>query len=93
MKRGVVLPAAIQAMDDSGEFGWRLKNAIRQRGGFSQALAGWNSWLDAKAFQQEQAVAHTITSGLVLWNGMVVGAIVVSVFAMLISIVNAGVLW
>ncbi|MGZ4986419.1 MAG: type II secretion system F family protein [Limisphaerales bacterium] len=93
LKRGVALPEAIQAMDDSGEFGWRLRNAMHQRGGFCEALAGWNAWLDVKAFQQEQAAAHTITSGLVLWNGAVVGAIVFAVFGVLISIVNAGVLW
>jgi len=93
LKRGAALPKAIQAMDDSGEFGWRLTNAIHQHSAFAEALAGWNTWLDAKAFQQEQAAAHTITSGLVLWNGLVVGAIVFSVFGVLISIVNEGNLW
>lgn len=93
LKRGVALPEAIQAMDVSGEFGWRLRNAIHQHSGFVEALAGWNAWLDAKAFQQEQAAAHTITSGFVIWNGAVVGVIVFAVFGVLISIINAGVLW
>lgn len=93
LRSGETLPEALQAMDDSGEFAWRLKNAIHQRGGFTEALSGWNAWLDAKAFQQEQAAAHTITSGLVIWNGVVVGAIAFSVFGVLIAIVNAGVLW
>lgn len=93
LNTGVALPQALQTMDDSGEFAWRLRNAIHQHSGFSDALAGWNSWLDAKAFQQEQAAAHLITSGLVVWNGAVVGAIALSVFGVLISIVNAGVLW
>ena len=93
LKRGVALPEAIRAMDDSGQFGWRLTNAIHQRSGFVEALAGWNAWLDAKAFQQEQAAAHTITSGFVIWNGAVVGVIVFAVFGVLISIINAGVLW
>jgi type II secretory pathway component PulF len=93
LNSGIALPQAIQLLDDSGEFGWRLTNAIHQRSGFTEALAGWNTWLDAKAFQQEQAAAHTITSGFVLWNGVVVAAIVLSVFGVLISIVNAGVLW
>lgn len=93
LKRGVALPVALRAMDDTGEFGWRLTNAVQQGRHFADALAGWNAWLDAKAFQQEQAASQTITSGLVLWNGIVVGAVVMSVFAVLISIVNAGVLW
>lgn len=93
LNAGAGLPQALQAMDDSGEFAWRLRNAIHQHSGFGDALAGWNSWLDAKAFQQEQTAAHVITSGLVLWNGAIVAAIVCSVFGVLISIVNAGVLW
>ena len=90
LKRGVPLPEAVKLLDDSGEFGWRLTNAIHQRSGFVQALQGWNAWLDAKAFQQEQAAAHTITSGLVLWTGTIVAAVVISVFSILIAITNAG---
>jgi type II secretory pathway component PulF len=90
LKRGVALPQAIQLMDDSGEFGWRLTNAMRQRAAFCQALHGWHAWLDAKAFQQEQAAAHTITSGLVLWTGAIVAIVVISVFSVLISITNTG---
>jgi type II secretory pathway component PulF len=93
LQQGVALPQALQRMDDSGEFGWRLTNALQQRGKFAQALAGWQAWLDAKAFQQQQAAAHTVTSALVVWNGIVVGLVVVSVFGVLISIINAGILW
>lgn len=90
LKRGVALPRAIQLIDDAGEFSWRITNALHQRSAFSQALKGWHAWLDAKAFQQEQAAAHTITSALVLWTGAIVAVVVISVFSVLISIVNAG---
>lgn len=92
LKRGVKLTEAVQAMDDSGEFGWRLTNAFHG-GGFLKALAGWHESLDAKAFQEEQAAAHGITSALVLWSGIFVGAVVISVFTFLISITNGAVLW
>jgi len=93
LKRGLKLTRAVQAMDDSGEFGWRLTNAFHGRGGFLQALAGWHESLDAKAFQEEQAAAHGITSALVLWSGVFVGAVVISVFMFLVSLIDAGVLW
>jgi type II secretory pathway component PulF len=93
LKQGMKLTQAVQAMDDSGEFGWRLANALHGRGGFLPALAGWHESLDAKAFQQEQAAAHGITTALVLWSGLFVGAVVVSVFMFLISLINEGVLW
>ena len=80
-------------MDDSGEFRWRLTNALQGSGGFLRALAGWHEWLDAKAFQEEQAATHGITSVLVLWSGLFVGVVVVSVFAFLVSVIDAGVLW
>ena len=60
---------------------------------FLKSLAGWHESLDAKAFQQEQAAAHGVTTGLVLWSGLFVGTVVISVFSFLISIINAGVLW
>jgi type II secretory pathway component PulF len=93
LKQGLSLIKAVQKMDDSGEFGWRLANAFHGKGGFLPALAGWHESLDAKAFQQEQAAAHGITTAFVLWNGLFVGAVVISVFVFLISIIDEGVLW
>jgi hypothetical protein len=80
-------------VDDSGEFHWRLTNALHTHSGFFKAIAGWNESLDAKAFQQEQATAQTVTTGIVLINGVIVGFIVVSIFSVLISLINAALLW
>ncbi len=93
LKQGLKLTQAVQAMDGSGEFGWRLTNAFHGGGGFFKALAGWHEALDAKAFQEEQAAAHGITSALVLWSGLFVGAIVISVFMLLVALINMGNLW
>ena len=93
LRQGMKLTEAIQAMDDAGEFRWRLTNATHANDGFRAALAGWHEALDAKAFQQEQAAAHSVTTALVLLNGVFVGTVVVSVFGFLVSIINAGVLW
>jgi type II secretory pathway component PulF len=93
LKQGLKLPQAVQAMDDSGEFAWRLTNAAHGGAGFFQALAGWHESLDAKAFQQEQAASHGITTALVFWSGLFVGAVVITVFSFLISITNEGNLW
>lgn len=93
LRQGVKFTDAVQMMDDSGEFRWRLTHALRAGGGFFKAIAGWNEALDAKAFQQEQATAQIVTTSLVVLNGILVGFIVVSVFSVLISIINAGILW
>jgi len=93
LKRGLNLPQAVEAMDDAGEFRWRLTNACHAHSGFLQALAGWHETLDAKAFQQEQAAAHGVTTALVVFNGLFVGLVVTTVFSVLVSIVNEGVLW
>ena len=93
LQRGLKLTEAIQNMDDAGEFRWRLTNACHAHGGFLKALAGWHEALDAKAFQQEQAAAQGATTALVLFNGLFVGFIVTTVFSVLVSILNAGVLW
>ena len=93
LERGVSLTEAVDAMDDAGEFRWRLANACHAHGGFLKALAGWHEALDAKAFQLEQTSAHAITTALVLFNGLFVGFIVTTVFAVLVSIINTGILW
>ena len=90
---GKTLPEAIREMDDAGEFSWRLSNAAHGHGGFGRALAGWHESLAARAFQQEQAAAHGITTAMVFWNGIFVGTIVVSVFMTLVSILNGAILW
>ena len=90
---GTKLTQAVRALDDSGEFHWRLANARHGRDGFIAALRGWFEALDAKAFQQEQAAAQTLTTALVLWNGFVIGAFVIGMFNVLTNIIEEGVLW
>jgi type II secretory pathway component PulF len=68
LRAGMKLPDALQCIDDTGEFRWRLKNAGYGGGRFLQALRGWHEWLHARAYQQEQAAAQSISTGLVLLN-------------------------
>ncbi|MDB6112005.1 MAG: Type secretory pathway component PulF-like protein [Pedosphaera sp.] len=88
LKQGMKLTEAVQAIDDTGEFHWRLTNACHAQGGFFKAMAGWNLALDAKAFQQEQATAQVVSTGMVVLNGVVVAVIAITVFQLLLSIIN-----
>jgi type II secretory pathway component PulF len=89
LQSGAKLEDAIRTFDGTGEFHWRLTNALHSHGGFLEALHGWHEALDAKAFQQEEAATHTITSGLVVLNGVVVGLIATAMFGMLVMILKA----
>jgi type II secretory pathway component PulF len=93
LEQGTKLDDAVRAFDSSGEFHWRLTNATHARGGFLSALQGWHEALDAKAFQQEEASAHALTSGLVILNGVLVALIATGMFGILIACVNAALLW
>ena len=88
LENGVKLDEAIRAFDDTGEFHWRLTIAIHARGGFLNALRGWHEALDARAFQQEEAATHALTSGLVILNGLVVALIAVGMFGMLVMLLK-----
>jgi len=88
LEKGVKLDDAVRAFDDTGEFHWRLTNATHAHGGFLNALRGWHEALDAKAFQQEEAATHALTSGLVIMNGLVVALIATSMFGMLVMILK-----
>jgi type II secretory pathway component PulF len=89
LERGIKLDEAVRAFDGSGEFHWRVTNATHAHGGFLHALRGWHEALDAKAFQQEEATAHAVTSGLVILNGLVVALITTAMFGLLVTILNA----
>ncbi|MEK7686071.1 MAG: type II secretion system F family protein [Verrucomicrobiota bacterium] len=93
LRAGRKLPEAMRRLDDSGEFHWRLSNACHTQNRFLTALSGWLESLDAKAFQQEQAAAHVITTALVLVNGLFVGLLTAGTFQALISVIETGVLW
>jgi len=93
LKGGVKLTEAVQRLDDSGEFKWRLANAVHSRGGFLAALNGWLEALDARAFQSEQAASQLMTTGLVIFNGVIVAFVAAAIFMPLIALVNLAALW
>ncbi len=81
LRAGSKLPDALQSIDDTGEFHWRLKNAGQAGGRFLPALRGWHEWLRARAYQQEQAAAQSISTGLVLLNAASVALVAVLVLS------------
>jgi len=93
LSQGMRLTEAIRRLERSGEFQWRLVNALHCGSGFLKALAGWHDSLDAKAFQQEQIAAQLTTTALVLFNALVVSSIVIAVFLPLISLLYNATLW
>jgi type II secretory pathway component PulF len=90
IEQGIKLDEALRAFDDSGEFHWRLTNAIHARGGFLNALRGWHEALDARAFQQEEATAHAVTSGIVILNGLLVALIATAMFGIFVVMLGRG---
>ena len=88
LENGEKLDAAIRLFDTTGEFHWRLTNATHARRGFLSALRGWHEALDAKAFQQEEATAHVVTTGVVILNGALVALIATAMFGVLIAVLK-----
>ncbi len=89
LQQGIKLDDAVGAFDDTGEFHWRLTNAVHARGGFLKALRGWHEALEARACQQQEAATHVFTSGLVIVNGVLVGLIATAMFGILIVMIKA----
>ena len=80
LRQGARLTEAVQVLDDTGEFRWRLINGAHGPRGFFCALQGWQASLDAKAFQLEQAAAHALSTSLVLINAVTVALVAMGVF-------------
>ena len=92
LETGVGLTDAVAAVDDHGEFRWRLRNATHAKSGFPGA-GRLDCVVGCRAFQQEQTAAQLISTGLVLFNGVVVGALAITVFRLLLSIIDSASLW
>jgi type II secretory pathway component PulF len=88
LEGGTKLEEALRGFDTSGEFYWRLRNATHSQGGCLNALRGWHEALDAKAFQQEEATAHVITTSVVILNGALVALIATAMFGILIAVLT-----
>jgi type II secretory pathway component PulF len=93
LRQGISLPEALKAIETSPEFQWRWTNALRAGKDFFSALRGWHETLETRAFQQEQAAAHAITSAIVVINGLLVGSIAAAVFLIIIALIEEGTLW
>lgn len=86
---GVKLPEALRRLDPAGELTWRLRNATQSRDGFLAALAGWHEALEGRAFAQEQIFAQSLTSALVVVNGVFVALLAIGVFQMFTRLTHA----
>lgn len=93
LRQGLALPEALKHIERSPEFQWRWTNALRAGKDFFSALRGWHETLETRAFQQEQAAAHAITSAIVIINGVIVGTIAAALFLVIISLIEEGTLW
>jgi type II secretory pathway component PulF len=90
---GARLPEALKEIEKSEEFQWRWANALRTGKDFFSALRGWHESLETRAFQQEQAAAHVITSSIVLINGVLVAMVASAVFLIFVSLIDEAALW
>lgn len=93
LRAGISLTEAVAALDDSGEFRWRLAQAAHAGTGFVQALAGWHRSLDAKAFQQEQSFSHVVSTALVILQGLIVAGFGVAMLRFFTSVIQTGAAW
>lgn len=97
MSQGVTLTEVLTALFDSkGELAWRFANsytAIGNRPRFVQAVTGWGNWLNARAFRQEQLVAHLLSTMIIILSGIMVGIIAIAMFMPLIMIVKNMAMW
>jgi type II secretory pathway component PulF len=93
LRAGVPLTQALAKLDNDGEFRWRLGNALHNRRNFFASLSGWLESLDARAFRQQQSFAQLITTGLVVYNGMMVALFAVFIFRAFNLVIEEGLSW
>lgn len=93
LSQGVEFSAALAALRQDRELGWRLANATRSRYGFVSALEGWWVSLEARAAKQHQTAAQLFSATLLLLSGLMVGTISLVYFLPLIHLIEEASLW
>ena len=84
VRSGTGMVKAVQLMDNSKEFQWRLTNALQTEFNFVDALAGWHESLSARADRQQQTYATLMQTSVLFFLGLIVGSIMVGMFLPLI---------
>lgn len=93
LEEGVTLKEAIARLDLEGEFRWRMETAGEGGMSFYSALKGWMETMDARAFRQEQTVAQSVSTGLVVLNGLLVLLMVGGLFEGIGRLILSVALW
>jgi len=88
VRSGAGMAKAVQLMDDSKEFQWRLTNALQTDSNFVDALAGWHRSLSARADRQQQTFVSLMGTSLLLFLGLIVGSIMIGMFLPLIELME-----
>jgi len=84
VRSGTGMVKAVQLMDDSKEFQWRLTNALQTEFNFVDALAGWHESLSARADRQQQTYVAVMQTSVLFFLGLIVGSIMIGMFLPLI---------
>ena len=92
LEQGSPLSEALQVFDGTGEFQWRMANALRSPG-FLASLHGWHEALDAEAWRREETAAHALSAGILIANGVFVGLFITGVFWVLVTLIHQEALW
>jgi type II secretory pathway component PulF len=88
VRSGTGMVKAIQLMDDSKEFQWRLTNALQTEFNFVDALKGWHESLSARADRQQQTYVAVMQTSVLFFLGLIVGSIMIGMFLPLIELME-----
>jgi len=88
VRSGVGMAKAVQLMDDSKEFQWRLANALQTEFNFVDALKGWHESLSARADRQQQTYVALMETSMLFALGLIVGSIMIGMFLPLIQLIE-----
>lgn len=93
LREGIWLPEAVRHLDVTGEMQWRTQFARAQLKPLLPALAGWHESLEAQAFRLERIACDGTNVLLILGCGAGVGLVCVTIFNLLISLMEGVMLW
>ncbi|NDF00643.1 MAG: hypothetical protein EB034_20590 [Verrucomicrobia bacterium] len=93
LRAGIWLPEAVRHLDDTGEMEWRTQFSRALLKPLLPALAGWHESLETQAFRLERVACDATNVLFILGCGAGVGLVCVTMFNLLINLMEGVMLW
>ena len=88
LEKGQSLAQALRQLDRRADLSWRVENAAHGGSSFRETLEGWTGHLSALAYKQQQSAFYYFFTAMMLFNGLFVLSVGMTILLPLATIIE-----